>query len=140
LDNHGKADARANINSKDDTSLTLASRLALAKYFDQARREDLATTEYLDVVKVASDNLVARRQLARIYTSEQRFPEAYDQLTALRSLSPKDPQVAEDFADVAARLGRSSEAIKAYREASSEFRTKKDRKRVERSLKSVGGN
>jgi len=132
---------RQNINSTDDPSLALASRIALAKYFDEVvRSRYMAAAEYLDVIKIASDNLVARRELARIYTSEQRFQEAYDQLTALRSLSSDDPQIAEDFADVAARLGRFSEAAKAYREAAIGFHTKKDRKRVERSLKSVDGN
>jgi tetratricopeptide (TPR) repeat protein len=121
-----------------DSAIALASRLALGDYFaGQKAGRVQAIAEYVEAVKLDDSNLAARRALAQLYIEGERWPEAYEQCQALRSHPPQPPEVAEQFAQAAAKLGGLAEAADACREAARLF-PNRDRKRVERKLQLLG--
>jgi len=128
---------RQNVGAAD-SAIALASRLALGDYFARekgSRAEAIA--EYVEAVKLHDTNPAARRALAWLYLEGEQWAEAYEQCQALRRHPPQPPEVVEQFAQAAAKLGRLDEAADAYREAARLFPNRRDRKRVKRELQSL---
>ena len=115
-----------------------ASRLALAEYL--ARYDDRAGAirEYEEVVQVAPNHTAARQELAKLYASSNRWQDAYDQLGEAHKQMPDHAGIAEEYGDAAVKLGRMAEGAAAYRKAARLYSDKRDRKRMEAKLSSLG--
>lgn len=128
---------RSNIAAEPDEP---ASRLALAGYFARIGDRASAIREYEGLVQVAPAHVAARRDLARLYASDHRLQDAYDQLKQAHALAPQSPQISEEFADAAMQEGKTAEAAEAYRQAGHLYTTRNDRKRVEHKLDAATGH
>ena len=85
-------------------------------------------------MQVAPHHTGARRELASLYASGNRWQDAFDQLGEARKQIPDHAAMAEEFADAALKLGRTAEAAAAYREAARLYTGKRDRKRIKEKL------
>jgi tetratricopeptide (TPR) repeat protein len=115
-----------------------ASRLALAEYLAKYGDRRGAILEYEAAVQVAPNHTGARRELAKLYGSDTRWQDAYDQLVEARKQMPDHAGIAEACGDAAVKLGRLAEGAAAYRVAARLYANKRDRKRVEAKLSSLG--
>lgn len=111
-----------------------ASRLALAGYLAKYGDRSGAILEYQAAVQAAPNHTGARRDLARLCASANRWQDAYDQLGEARKQMPDHAGIAEEYGDAALKLGRMAEAAAAYREAARLYTGKRDRKRIKEKL------
>jgi tetratricopeptide (TPR) repeat protein len=115
-----------------------ASRLALAEYLAKYGDRSEAIREYEAAVQVAPNHTAARRELAKLYARDNRWQGAYDQLMEARKQIPDQAGIAEEYGDAAVKLGRLAEGAAAYRDAARLYTVKRDRKRIEAKLSSLG--
>lgn len=116
--------ANAGRLSEAETQLRLAAdghapaRYFLATVLEAQGREDEAVTQYQQFVEGQPEALdqviLARGQLAGIYSRRQAWPEARDQYRAMVQASPDDPALRSVFAGTLVRTGDFAEAVVHY--------------------------
>jgi Flp pilus assembly protein TadD len=116
--------ANAGRLAEAETQLRLAAdqhppaRYFLATVLEAQGREDEAVTHYLQFVGGQPGDLdhvlLARGQLARIYSRRQAWVEARDQYRAMVSAAPEDLELRSVFANTLVRTGDYAEAVAHY--------------------------
>lgn len=104
---------------------------ALGHALQRSGRQEEALRNYLEAVRLAPDDHIARNNLGTIYLTTGRSVEALEQYEAALRISPSNQEIHYNMGLAFEKLGRLKEAVAAYEEA---LRLKSDHDKAANNL------